>query len=86
MVVNAVVCLKVRPLLEHTAGDDNVHMENPLRLFERRIGADNPFSPEIYPSKIDLIAGQDMRVHLRTSILARFEEHLKAHVAEGAGQ
>ena len=35
---------------------------------------------------IDSIAGQDMRPHLRTSILAQSEEHLKAQVAEGAGQ
>ena len=35
---------------------------------------------------IHSITGQNMRSHLRTSILAQSEEHLKAQVAEGAGQ
>ncbi|GAA4815166.1 S9 family peptidase [Litoribaculum gwangyangense] len=62
--INHVDKLKGDFLLVHGSGDDNVHLQNTMRLAEALIQADKPFDWAIYPDKNHGIYGGNTRLHL----------------------
>ncbi|MEN1784232.1 MAG: S9 family peptidase [Bacteroidota bacterium] len=51
-------------LLVHGSGDDNVHVQNSMRMVEALIQADKPFEWAIYPDRNHGIYGGNTRKHL----------------------
>ena len=51
-------------MLVHGSGDDNVHLQNTMRLAEALIQADKPFDWAVYPDKNHGIYGGNTRLHL----------------------
>lgn len=62
--INHVDKLKGDFLLVHGSGDDNVHLQNTMRLVEALIQADKQFDWAIYPDKNHGIYGGNTRLHL----------------------
>jgi dipeptidyl-peptidase-4 len=62
--INHVDKLKGDFLLVHGSADDNVHLQNTMRLAEALIQADKPFDWSIYPDKNHGIYGGNTRLHL----------------------
>ena len=62
--INHVDKLKGDFLLVHGSGDDNVHVQNTMRLVEALIQADKQFEWAIYPDKNHGIYGGNTRLHL----------------------
>jgi len=62
--INHVDKLKGDFLLIHGSGDDNVHLQNTMRLAEALIQADKQFDWAIYPDKNHGIYGGNTRLHL----------------------
>lgn len=62
--INHVEKLKGDFLLVHGSGDDNVHLQNTMRLTEALIQADKQFDWAIYPDKNHGIYGGNTRLHL----------------------
>ena len=62
--INHVDKLKGDFLLVHGSGDDNVHLQNTMRLAEALIQADKQFDWAIYPDKNHGIYGGNTRLHL----------------------
>ena len=62
--INHVDKLKGDFLLVHGSGDDNVHVQNTMRLAEALIQADKQFELAIYPDKNHGIYGGNTRLHL----------------------
>lgn len=62
--INHVDKLKGDFLLVHGSGDDNVHLQNTMRLAEALIQADKDFDWAIYPDKNHGIFGGNTRLHL----------------------
>ncbi|MGC6478823.1 MAG: S9 family peptidase [Flavobacteriaceae bacterium] len=56
--------LKGKLLLIHGSGDDNVHVQNSMRMAEALIQADKDFEFMIYPDKNHGIYGGNTRIHL----------------------
>jgi len=56
--------LKGNYLLVHGSGDDNVHVQNSMRMIEALIQADKQFEWAIYPDKAHSIRGGNTRIHL----------------------
>ncbi|MEM9141612.1 MAG: S9 family peptidase [Bacteroidota bacterium] len=56
--------LKGKYLLVHGSGDDNVHVQNSMRMIEALVQANKPFEWAIYPDKNHGIYGGNTRVHL----------------------
>ena len=56
--------LKGNYLLVHGSGDDNVHVQNSMRMAEALIQANKPFEWAIYPDKNHGIYGGNTRLHL----------------------
>ena len=56
--------LKGKYLLVHGSGDDNVHVQNSMRMIEALIQANKPFEWAIYPDKNHGIYGGNTRLHL----------------------
>lgn len=56
--------LKGKYLLVHGSGDDNVHVQNTMRMVEALIRANKPFEWAIYPDKNHGIYGGNTRLHL----------------------
>lgn len=56
--------LKGNYLLVHGSGDDNVHVQNSMRMIEALIQADKQFEWAIYPDKNHGIYGGNTRIHL----------------------
>jgi len=62
--INHVDKLKGDFLLVHGSGDDNVHLQNTMRMVEALIQADKQFEWMVYPDKNHGIYGGNTRLHL----------------------
>lgn len=68
--------LKGDYLLIHGSGDDNVHVQNSMRMIEALIQANKPFDWAIYPDKNHGVYGGNTRVHLFNKMTDFVEKHL----------
>ena len=60
--------LKGKYLLVHGSGDDNVHVQNTMRMAEALIQANKQFEWAIYPDKNHRIKGGNTSLHLYTKM------------------
>ena len=60
--------LKGKFLLIHGSGDDNVHVQNTMRMVEALVQADKQFEWMVYPDKNHGIYGGNTRKHLYTKM------------------
>lgn len=74
--INHVEKLKGSYLLIHGSGDDNVHVQNTMRMIEALTQANKPFDWAIYPDKNHGIYGGNTRLHLYT----KMTEFIKANL------
>ncbi|SFR52386.1 S9 family peptidase [Maribacter stanieri] len=63
-------------LLIHGTGDDNVHVQNSMRMIEALIQADKQFDWGIYPDKNHGIYGGNTRIHLYNKMTNFIKENL----------
>ena len=56
--------LKGDYLLIHGSGDDNVHVQNTMRMVEALIQDNKQFDWAIYPDKAHSVKGGNTRIHL----------------------
>lgn len=68
--------LKGKYLLVHGSGDDNVHVQNTMRMIEALVQANKKFDWAIYPDKNHGIYGGNTRLHLFTKMTEFIEENL----------
>ena len=68
--------LKGNYLLIHGSGDDNVHVQNSMRMIEALVQANKPFDMAIYPDKNHGIYGGMTRVHLFNKMTKFIVENL----------
>jgi dipeptidyl-peptidase-4 len=78
--INHVEKLKGNFLLVHGSGDDNVHVQNSMRLIEALVQANKQFEWAIYPDKNHGIYGGNTRLHLYTKMTEFIKEHLKTNI------
>jgi len=78
--INHVEKLKGDFLLVHGSGDDNVHVQNSMRLIEALVQANKQFDWAIYPDKNHGIYGGNTRLHLYTKMTEFIREHLKTNI------
>jgi len=78
--INHVEKLKGNFLLVHGSGDDNVHVQNSMRLIEALVQANKQFDWAIYPDKKHGISGGNTRLHLYTKMTEFIIEHLKTNI------
>lgn len=75
--INHVEKLKGDYLIVHGTGDDNVHVQNTMRMVEALVQANKQFDWAIYPDKNHGIYGGNTRLHLYTLMTNFIEDHLK---------
>ena len=64
-------------LLVHGSGDDNVHVQNTMRLTNALIEANKPFDHAIYPDRTHgIYRGKNTRLHLHTKMTKFINENL----------
>ncbi|TVZ15568.1 S9 family peptidase [Maribacter sp. MAR_2009_72] len=68
--------LKGNYLLIHGSGDDNVHVQNSMRMIEALIQANKQFDWGIYPDKNHGIYGGNTRIHLFNKMTNFLKENL----------
>ena len=68
--------LKGKFLIIHGSADDNVHVQNTMRMVEELIQADKQFEWMIYPDKNHGIFGRNTRKHLYTKMTKFIHENL----------
>lgn len=68
--------LKGDYLLVHGSGDDNVHVQNTMRMIEALVQANKPFDWAIYPDKNHSIKGGNTRIHLFNKLTNFVKEKL----------
>ncbi|RIV70570.1 S9 family peptidase [Flagellimonas aequoris] len=68
--------LKGKYLLVHGSGDDNVHVQNSMRMIEALVQANKQFDWAIYPDKNHGIYGGNTRLHLFTKLTNFVKENL----------
>jgi dipeptidyl-peptidase-4 len=69
--------LKGNFLLVHGSGDDNVHVQNTMRLTNALIEANKPFDLAIYPDRNHgIYTGKNTRLHLYEKMTRFIEENL----------
>jgi len=68
--------LKGKYLLVHGSADDNVHVQNTMRMIEALVQANKPFEWAIYPDKNHGIYGGSTRLHLFTKMTNFIKENL----------
>ncbi|RIV44212.1 S9 family peptidase [Flagellimonas pelagia] len=68
--------LKGKYLLVHGSGDDNVHVQNTMRMIEALVQANKQFDWAIYPDKNHGIYGGNTRLHLFTKLTNFVKENL----------
>ncbi len=74
--LNYVDNLKGDYLIIHGSGDDNVHVQNTMRMVEELIQANKQFDWAIYPDKNHGIYGGKTRAQLYTKMTHFIDEHL----------
>ncbi|WP_034918790.1 S9 family peptidase [Gillisia sp. CAL575] len=74
--INHVEKLKGNYLLVHGSGDDNVHVQNSMRLIEALVQANKQFDWAIYPDRNHGIYGGNTRLHLYTKMTNFIKENL----------
>jgi dipeptidyl-peptidase-4 len=60
----------------HGSADDNVHVQNTMRMIESLVQANKQFDLFIYPDKNHGIYGGNTRLHLYTKMTRFIEENL----------
>lgn len=78
--INHVEKLKGDFLLVHGSGDDNVHVQNSMRLIEALVQANKQFDWAIYPDKNHGIYGGNTRLQLYTKMTEFIKENLKTNI------
>jgi dipeptidyl-peptidase-4 len=68
--------VKGKYLLIHGSGDDNVHVQNSMRMTEALVQADVDFEMFVYPDKNHGIYGGNTRLHLFRKMTAFWLENL----------
>lgn len=68
--------LKGKYLLVHGSGDDNVHVQNTMRMVEELIQANKDFEWMIYPDRNHRIYGGNTRLHLFTKMTKFINDNL----------
>ena len=68
--------LKGNYLLVHGTADDNVHVQNTMRMVEALVQANKQFDLAIYPDKNHSIYGGNTRLHLYTKMTNFIKENL----------
>ncbi|MDB9824055.1 S9 family peptidase, partial [Flavobacteriaceae bacterium] len=68
--------LKGKYLLIHGSGDDNVHVQNTMRMIEALVQADKQFDWAIYPDKNHGIYGGNTSTHLFNKMTTFIENNL----------
>jgi dipeptidyl-peptidase-4 len=68
--------LEGKYLLIHGSGDDNVHVQNTMRMIEALVQANKQFDWGIYPDKNHGISGGNTRIHLFTKMTNFIKENL----------
>ncbi|GBF22353.1 MULTISPECIES: S9 family peptidase [Arenibacter] len=68
--------LKGKYLLVHGSADDNVHVQNTMRMVEAFVQANKQFDWAIYPDKNHSIFGGNTRLHLYTKMTDFIKENL----------
>ena len=68
--------LKGKYLIVHGTGDDNVHVQNSMRMIEALIQANKQFEWAIYPDKDHGIYGGNTRIHLYTKMTNFIKDNL----------
>ncbi|TXE18903.1 S9 family peptidase [Psychroserpens burtonensis] len=76
--INHVDKLKGDFLLIHGTGDDNVHVQNTMRMVDALIQADKQFEWMIYPDNNHSIKGGNTRLHLYKKMTNFIHDHLGA--------
>jgi len=74
--INHVDKLKGKYLLVHGTADDNVHVQNTMRMVEALVQADKQFDWAIYPDKNHGIYGGNTRIHLYNKMTNFIKENL----------
>jgi dipeptidyl-peptidase-4 len=74
--LNYVDNLKGDYLIIHGSADDNVHVQNTMRMVEELIQANKQFDWAIYPDKNHSISGGKTKVQLYTKMTNFIDEHL----------
>lgn len=69
--------LKGKYLLIHGSADDNVHVQNTMRMVEALVQANKQFEWMIYPDKNHGIYGGNTRLHLYTKMTDFLNQNLK---------
>ena len=80
--LNYVDNLKGDYLIIHGTGDDNVHVQNTMRMVEELIQANKQFDWAIYPDKNHSINGGKTRLQLYTKMTNFIDEHLGDKIEE----
>jgi dipeptidyl-peptidase-4 len=74
--INHVSKLKGNFLLIHGSGDDNVHVQNTMKMVEALVQANKQFDMAIYPDKNHGIYGGKTRLQLYTKMTNFIKEKL----------
>ena len=74
--INHVEKLKGNFLLIHGSSDDNVHVQNTMRMVEALVKANKQFEWMIYPDKNHSISGGNTRLHLYTKMTNYIKQNL----------
>lgn len=74
--INHVEKLKGAYLLVHGTGDDNVHVQNTMRMIEALVQENKQFDWALYPDKNHGIFGGNTRLHLYTKMTNFIKENL----------
>jgi dipeptidyl-peptidase-4 len=74
--INHVDKLKGKYLLVHGSADDNVHVQNTMRMVEALVQANKQFEWAIYPDKNHGIYGGNTRIHLYNKMTNFIKENL----------
>ncbi|THD68844.1 S9 family peptidase [Robertkochia marina] len=80
--INFVNNLKGDYLLVHGTADDNVHVQNTMRMVEALVQANKQFDWAIYPDKNHGIYGGNTRLQLYTKMTNFIDEHLGDRINE----